>query len=85
MANQKRIKGVTFNVMPTRGFGFVRGDDGVSRFMHFRNFRDPRDWDGMRDGLGVEYTPEDGPAAMDANGNIKHDGRKALDLRRLDR
>jgi cold shock CspA family protein len=59
MANNERMKGTVVRVFLNRGFAFVRGDDGVSRFLHARDVKNPLDFDHLYEGAGVEFTPRD--------------------------
>ena len=57
------MHGVVTKVIFSRGFGFIRGEDGLSRFFHQRAVVDARAFDLMHEGQPVLFTPtEDGPS-----------------------
>jgi len=49
------MKGTITRLVPNRGFGFVRGEDGLPRFMHAKAVVPPHDFDVMREGQEVEF------------------------------
>lgn len=61
------MTGVVFKLYLNRGFGFVRGADGVSRFMHATSVVPPEAFDRMHEGVKVEFTPT--VVANDPKGN----------------
>ena len=56
------MKGTVIRILPNKGFGFIRGEDGLSRFMHASTVQPRAAFDTMREGQCVEFDPtEDGP------------------------
>ena len=51
------MTGTIIRLLPNRGYCFIRGDDGVSRFGHARAFVDPRAFDQVREGQAVTFEP----------------------------
>jgi cold shock CspA family protein len=51
------MTGTIIRLVPNKGYCFIRGDDGVSRFGHARAFKDPLAFDLAREGQAVTYTP----------------------------
>jgi cold shock CspA family protein len=51
----EKITGTVIRVIPPKGFGFVRGDDDITRFVHVRDFVNPRDFERLREGMGVKF------------------------------
>lgn len=51
------MKGTIIRVFLNKGYGFVRGEDGISRFMHAKEVHPPEAFDTMREGQAVEFTP----------------------------
>jgi len=62
------MTGVVVRVLLSKGFGFVRGADGLSRFVHARDVVPIQAFDTMREGQAVEFEPtqtERGARAVD--------------------
>lgn len=55
-----KVKGRVKKLVPERGFGFVRGDDGKEVFFH-RSGLGPNDYDALSEGDVVEYVVQEGP------------------------
>jgi cold shock CspA family protein len=70
----ERMKGVVFKLYLNRGFGFVRGEDGVSRFMHATQVSPPEAFDRMHEGIGVTFKP------VTVLGEPKSNGYRAVDV-----
>lgn len=68
------MKGTVTRVFLPRGFGFVRGDDGLDYFLQADALAEAA-WDGatIREGIRIEFTPN----GNGAGGN----GLRALDVR----
>ena len=50
--------GTIINLMPNRGFGFIRGSDNLTYFVHAKNMLPDRQaFDTLYEGKGVEFTP----------------------------
>ena len=51
-----------------RGFGFIRGEDGLDYFLHRSELRDGLSFDQLREGQRVAFEPrqsDKGPRAVD--------------------
>jgi len=55
-----KVKGRVKKLVPDRGFGFVRGEDGKEVFFH-RSGLGPNDYDALSEGDVVEYVVQEGP------------------------
>ncbi|MGH0030157.1 MAG: cold-shock protein [Myxococcota bacterium] len=55
-----KVKGRVKKLVPERGFGFVRGDDGKEVFFH-RSGLGANDYDSLSEGDVVEYIVQEGP------------------------
>lgn len=62
-----RMIGKVFREFKDKGYCFVRGEDGLSRFLHVSKFIDPRDFDGVAIGVEVEFEPVEGPKGAQAD------------------
>lgn len=51
------MNGVITEVFKARGFAFVKDDAGEMRFAHVREFVDQLEFDFLRTGQRVEFTP----------------------------
>jgi cold shock CspA family protein len=69
------MTGTIIRLMPNKGYCFIRGDDGVSRFGHARAFVDPLAFDLAREGQAVRYTP-----VTDTSVYGKSGGARAVDI-----
>lgn len=59
----ERMSGVVTRVFLTKGYGFLRGRDGVSRFIHASEVKPMSAFDHMHEGQAVEFEPsDDGPS-----------------------
>jgi cold shock CspA family protein len=67
------MTGTIIRLVPNKGYCFIRGDDGVSRFGHCRAFTDPLAFDRAREGQAVEFTPVVAPDG-------KAGGARAIDI-----
>jgi CspA family cold shock protein len=54
------VRGRVKKLVPDRGFGFVRGDDGKEVFFH-RSGLGANDYDALSEGDIVEYVVQEGP------------------------
>ena len=68
------MTGTIKRLLPTKGFGFVQGPDGLMRFFHAKECL-PDSWtfEQLREGMTVEFEPEDGPKGPRANGCRRKD------------
>ncbi|MEM7409748.1 MAG: cold shock domain-containing protein [Myxococcota bacterium] len=55
-----KVRGRVKKLVPDRGFGFVRGDDGKEVFFH-RSGLGTNDYDSLSEGDVVEYVVQEGP------------------------
>jgi CspA family cold shock protein len=55
-----KVRGRVKKLVPDRGFGFVRGDDGKEVFFH-RSGLGANDYDALSEGDIVEYVVQEGP------------------------
>ncbi len=55
-----KVRGRVKKLVPDRGFGFVRGDDGKEVFFH-RSGLGANDYDSLSEGDLVEYVVQEGP------------------------
>jgi CspA family cold shock protein len=55
-----KVRGRVKKLVPDRGFGFVRGDDGKEVFFH-RSGLGANDYDSLSEGDVVEYVVQEGP------------------------
>jgi CspA family cold shock protein len=60
MPTGPKVKGRIKKLVPDRGFGFVRGDDGKEVFFH-RSGLGANDYDSLSEGDVVEYVVQEGP------------------------
>ena len=60
MPTGPKVKGRVKKLVPDRGFGFVRGDDGKEVFFH-RSGLGAQDYDSLSEGDVVEYVVQEGP------------------------
>jgi cold shock CspA family protein len=67
--------GTIIRLIPNKGFCFIRGDDGVSRFGHASAFSDPLGFDQAREGQAVRYTPMTDTSAYGKSG-----GQRAVNI-----
>ena len=51
------MTGTLIRILPNKGYAFVRGEDGVSRFAHARAFVDSLAFDRAREGQAVTFEP----------------------------
>jgi cold shock protein len=60
MPTGPKVRGRVKKLVPDRGFGFVRGDDGKEVFFH-RSGLGANDYDALSEGDVVEYVVQEGP------------------------
>jgi CspA family cold shock protein len=70
-----KLRGRVKKLVPDRGFGFVRGDDGKEVFFH-RSGLGANDYDALSEGDVVEYVVQEGPRGPRAE-NVRHVGADA--------
>lgn len=57
MSDDARQLGTVVRLLPNKGFGFVRGPDGIQRFFHASEVVPTGSFDLLREGQGVTFTP----------------------------
>lgn len=62
------MKGTITRILPNKGYGFVRGEDGISRFMHASSVEPRQAFDTMHEGQPVEFEPSEGGPLDKGNG-----------------
>lgn len=70
------MTGIITRMLTTRGFGFVKGDDGLEYFMHAKDVDERQAWEQLAKGQHVEFTPAEngtGGNRRRAMGVLKHD------------
>lgn len=56
------MRGIITRLIPAQGFGFIRGDDGLSHFLHAKECAGgPATFDLLREGQTVEFETYMGP------------------------
>ena len=70
-----KVRGRVKKLVPDRGFGFVRGDDGKEVFFH-RSGLGANDYDSLSEGDVVEYVVQEGPRGPRAE-NVRAVGADA--------
>ena len=51
------MRGTVIRLLPNKGFGFVRDEDGRTRFIHAKNFIIPGTFDLLIEGNILEFDP----------------------------
>jgi len=51
------VRGTVVRVFLSKGYGFVRGEDGHVRFMQVSDFEPPIAFEHLREGQVLEFTP----------------------------
>lgn len=51
------MTGVIIRILHFRGYGFIRDEAGVERFVHVSDLTDTALWSNIRVGRKVEFTP----------------------------
>lgn len=60
------MTGIIIRLLPNKGYGFLRGEDGESRFFHATKVEPPRAFDRMREGQSVTFVSVDHANGMRA-------------------
>lgn len=71
------MRGKVVRVFHDKGYGFVRGEDGLSRFVHAHDVTPVSAFDLLRPDREVEFEP----AGEEAGEGSKHNGLKARKVR----
>lgn len=66
--------GTVIRVFLDKGYGFIRGDDGLSRFLHASDLQEGENWDLIKPDTFVEFVPDK---------SEKGNGLKATNVRLL--
>jgi cold shock CspA family protein len=75
-----RMTGTVTKVLLNKGFAFVRGEqDGISRFVHAKDFIPEIAFDTLREGRGVTFEPALGPETN--TGERPGNGQRAIKVR----
>lgn len=64
------MRGVIISIMREKGFGFLRGEDGVSRFVHAKEVAEGTLFDLLKEKDTVTFTHQDhkrGPRAVNVS------------------
>ena len=69
------MRGTIIRLVPNKGYAFVRGEDGGSRFAHARAFSDPLAFDRAREGQAVEFDP-----IIDTSNLARSGGARAINI-----
>jgi len=69
-----KMIGTVIRVFLDKGFGFIRGEDGLSRFIHASDLRKGEVWDHVKVDMHLEFDPID---------SKKGNGLKATNIRFL--
>lgn len=64
------MRGIVTRILPYKGFGFIKGDDGMDRFFHAERCIPNGCFETLRAGATVEFQDEEGrdgkgPRAID--------------------
>ena len=73
------MKGRITSINHVKGFGFLRGDDGLSRFFHARSVLPVADFDLLKETQIVEFEPY---ALSNPNADLNN-GLRARSVRRV--
>lgn len=68
------MKGPIIRLFPNRGFGFVRGTDGLTYFLHAKEVKPRADFDLLAEGHEVEFDP--------AESGVENNKLRATNIRR---
>jgi len=52
-----RMRGTVIRLLPNKGYGFVRDQEGRTRFFHAKAFVNPNDFDLVMEGFVLEFSP----------------------------
>lgn len=58
--DSEQMKGTIIRMLPNKGFSFVRGEDGLTRFAHADQYRPRMAFDTAREGDAVTFIPASG-------------------------
>ena len=71
-----QIKGVIIQIIPNKGFGFIRGDDDYTRYFHAKDVIPIRAFDKMFIGQRVKFTPID----LSPDGEKRNNGLRGVQV-----
>lgn len=70
------MQGTIIRLLPNRGFGFIRGMDGLSRFFEAKEVVPAIDFDRMYEGQCVMFTPTEN-TGPEKEPSTKHNNLRA--------
>ena len=76
MDGSLKMIGTVIRVFLDKGYGFIRGSDGLSRFLHASDLQEGEDWDLIKLDTHIEF---DSAESKSGKGN----GLKAINVRLL--
>lgn len=62
------MNGTVIRCFPNKGYAFIRGEDGYTRFLHATQVFPQQDFDTIHEGQGVEFEPDDDKRLNRGNG-----------------
>jgi cold shock CspA family protein len=78
------MKGTITRMLHVKGFGFLRDEDGHSRFFHAGALVDQDEFFQLKTGQSVEFTPEDVGSHYSRRVGLQDNGLRAVEVRRAD-
>lgn len=72
-----RETGVITRIFVSKGYAFLRGNDGYTRFFNAVDLKAIADWDRLREGMSLSFTPF---GTLDESQGAKHNGLSAEDV-----
>jgi cold shock CspA family protein len=70
------MQGHIIRLFPDKGFGFGRGENGLTYFVHAKEVKPRMDFDLLKEGDRIEFEPAE-------TGTDENNKRRALKIRRL--
>jgi len=55
------MTGVVVRILFTKGYGFIRDEQDVKRFFNANDLVVKAEFENLREGMSVEFTPAEGP------------------------
>lgn len=71
------MNGYVFKIEKDKGFGFIRDENGLSRFFNAKHVQPTIEFDRIEEGQRVSFTP----VTVGEPGNQKGNGLRATDVR----
>ena len=69
MTTKQKMVGTVLSLFPNKGFGFIRGSDRITRFMHVSSFINRTEFDMLNIGERVLFVPVMDTPEDNARGN----------------